>query len=50
VRGEAVLALLKSGSAASEALLALAELQRKDRNAKVRSYAAQALESLQGGK
>jgi HEAT repeat protein len=50
VRCEAILALVKSGPAASETILALAEMKRKDPNLKVRTYAAQALEKIQAGK
>ena len=47
VRCEAILALVKGGSAAKEALPVLAELQLRDRNAQVRTYAARAVEKLQ---
>jgi HEAT repeat protein len=50
VRCAAILALVRSGPAAGEAIPTLAEMQRDDRDAQVRSYAAQALEKLQGGK
>jgi vesicle coat complex subunit len=50
VRREAILAVLKCGPAASEAIPTLAEMQRNDRNPQVRSYAAQALGKLNGGK
>lgn len=50
VRCEAILALLRNGPAAKEALPTLMEMQRSDRNAQVRSYAAQALAKLQRGK
>jgi HEAT repeat protein len=50
VRREAILALLKCGPAANEAIPTLLEMQRIDRNAQVRSYAAQALAKLQDGK
>jgi len=47
VRCEAILALLKYGPGAREAIPALTEIQEKDRDARVRAYAAQALEKLQ---
>jgi HEAT repeat protein len=47
VRCEAILALLKYGPGARDAIPALTEAQRQDRNAKVRTYAAKALEKLQ---
>lgn len=50
VRCEAILALLKSDTAASEAIPTLIEMQQNDRNAQVRSYAAHALEKLRAGK
>jgi HEAT repeat protein len=50
VRGEAILALLKCGSIPSEAISVFVELQRNDRNAKVRGYASQALAKIQVGK
>src|SRR5207302_5505445 len=40
VRCEAIVALLKFGSDAKEAIPALTNIQRQDRDAKVRSYAA----------
>jgi HEAT repeat protein len=46
VRCEAILALLKYGPGAEEAIPTLAEAQTKDRDAKVRAYAARALEKL----
>jgi HEAT repeat protein len=49
VRGAAVLALLKIGPAAREAAPALAEARKSDHDAKVRSYAAKALEKIQEG-
>ena len=50
VRCAAILALVRSGPASEEAIPTLTEMQRNDRDAQVRSYAAQALEKLQGGK
>ena|ERR1035438_3194674 len=47
VRCEAILALVKCGPAAKEAVPALTEVQNQDRDAKVRSYAGKALEKLQ---
>jgi hypothetical protein len=49
VRCEAILALLKSGHDANQAIDALTELQRHDRDPKVREYAAKALKKLQNG-
>jgi HEAT repeat protein len=46
VRCEAILALLKYGPGAQEAIPLLTEVQAKDRDARVRAYAAQALEKL----
>jgi HEAT repeat protein len=46
VRCEAILALLKYGPGAGEALPDLTEIRHKDRDAKVRAYAARALEKL----
>jgi HEAT repeat protein len=46
VRCEAILALLKYGPAAEEAIPTLTEVQQKDRDAKVRGYAARALDKL----
>jgi hypothetical protein len=46
VRAEAVLAISKYGSGAGEALPALTQIRDKDRDARVRSYAAKALEKL----
>jgi HEAT repeat protein len=43
VRCEAILALVKCGPEARQAVPVLRELQRKDRDARVRSYASQAL-------
>jgi hypothetical protein len=50
VRCEAILALLKYGSGAEQAISQLAMVQKKDRDAKVRAYAAKALENLQESK
>jgi HEAT repeat protein len=50
VRCEAILALVKYGPGAREAIPALTEVRDNDRDAKVRDYAAQALEKLTGGK
>jgi HEAT repeat protein len=47
VRCEAILALLKCGSAAKESIPELAELKSRDKDAKVRSYAVRALEKLE---
>jgi HEAT repeat protein len=49
VRREAILALLKYGAGAKEAIPALTEAQEKDRDAKVRAYAAKVLEKLRDG-
>ncbi len=46
VRCEAILALLKCGPAAAQALPALADLRQRDPNAQVRRYAATAIEKL----
>jgi HEAT repeat protein len=50
VRCEAILALLKCGPGAREAIPALAEAQQKDSDAKVRTYATKALEQLKNDK
>jgi HEAT repeat protein len=50
VRREAILALLKFAPAANEAIQTLLEMQRNDRDAQVRTYAAQALAKLQDGR
>jgi HEAT repeat protein len=50
VRCEAILALPKCGPAAKEAIPALTAAQNHDRDARVRSYAAKALEKLQADK
>jgi HEAT repeat protein len=49
VRREAILALLKCGRGAREATAALAELQERDADARVRACAAQALKTLARG-
>jgi HEAT repeat protein len=49
VRCEAIVALLKFGSTARDSIPVLIELQRQDRDARVRSHAARALEKLRGG-
>ncbi len=49
VRAEAVLALLRIGSAAREASSALQERATRDRDATVRAYALKALEKVQDG-
>jgi HEAT repeat protein len=46
VRCEAILAVLKCGPSAQEAVPALTEVMHHDKDAKVRSYAAKALEKL----
>jgi HEAT repeat protein len=50
VRCEAILALLKYGPAAKEVIPPLTEVQEKDHDAKVRAYAAKALEKLKESK
>ena len=47
VRAEAVLALLRIGPAAREAFPTLREMARTDKDARVRAYAAKALEKLE---
>jgi HEAT repeat protein len=47
VRCEAILALLKFGPAAKDAVPVLDELRRRDPDAKVRDYAAKALAKLE---
>ena len=47
VRCEVVLALVKLGPAAQEAVPALVELRERDRDPKVRSYAAKAVDRIQ---
>jgi HEAT repeat protein len=49
VRREAILALLKYGPDVEQAVHALSEVHEKDRDSKVRAYAAKALEKLQAG-
>jgi len=46
VRCEVILALVKCGPVAQEAVPALTELREHDRNPKVRSYASKAVEKL----
>jgi HEAT repeat protein len=46
VRGAAILALVKFGAAAREAVPTLTRLQKQDPDARVRGYAARALEKL----
>jgi HEAT repeat protein len=48
VRSEAILALLKCGPTAKDALPQLSEVQRKDGDVQVRSYAAKALAKIEG--
>ena len=50
VRCEVILALLKCGPEAEQAVPTLAEIRRRDPNARVRDYAARALEKIQGEK
>jgi hypothetical protein len=47
VRSEAILALVKFGPTALEAVPILTELREHDRDRKVRTYANKALEKLQ---
>jgi HEAT repeat protein len=47
VRCEAILALMKLGPAAREAMPALTRMQRQDSDDQVRSFAAKALQKLQ---
>src|SRR5947209_18535561 len=47
VRREAILALMKYGPGAREAMARLADLRKNDRDAQVRNYAAKALEKLE---
>ncbi len=49
VRREAILALVKCGPAARDAAGALAHVQQRDRDARVRDYAAKALTRLNEG-
>ena len=46
VRSEAIVALLKFGPSARDALPKLEDMQRRDQSAKVRHYAARAVEKL----
>jgi HEAT repeat protein len=46
VRREAILAVMKAGPDAKEAVPVLTELQQKDRDSQVRTYAARALASM----
>jgi HEAT repeat protein len=48
VRREAILAVLKCGPAAREVMPVLTELRQRDPDPRVRSFAARALEKLQG--
>lgn len=48
VRSEVILALVKFGPAAQEAVPALIELRDRDRDPKVRSHAAKAVDKIQG--
>jgi len=48
VRAEAIVALMKCGDAAKEALSALTEMQKKDSDPQVREYAGKAVEKLRG--
>jgi HEAT repeat protein len=50
VRCEVILALVKCAPQAKEAIPELTELQKKDSDAKVRDYAAKALEKLKEAK
>jgi HEAT repeat protein len=50
VRCEVIFALVKFGSDANEAVPILTELQKLDSDARVRTYAAEALEKIQKGK
>jgi HEAT repeat protein len=50
VRREAILAVMKCGPDAKEAEPVLAELQQKDRDSQVRSYAGRALASIRDAK
>lgn len=49
VRSQAILAIVKFGPQAKAAIPVLAELQQRDRDAQVRTYAAKALEKLRDG-
>ncbi len=50
VRSEAILAVLKFGPRAKEAVPILTELQERDHDSQVRTYAAKALAKIRGGK
>ena len=50
VRREAILALMKCGDHAKEAIPLLTDVQRQDRDSQVRAFAAKALEKLQAAK
>jgi len=50
VRCEVILALVKFGFDANEAVPILTELQKSDNDARVRSYSAEALEKIQQGR
>jgi HEAT repeat protein len=50
VRCEAILALLKCGPEAQEAIPVLTEIEKTDRDVRVRDYATKALEKLTEGK
>jgi HEAT repeat protein len=50
VRREAILAVMKTGPDAQEAVPILAEMKEKDRDSQVRAYAAKALAAIQDGK
>jgi HEAT repeat protein len=50
VRCETILALLKCGPSARNAIPTLTEMQQQDSDARVRSYAGRALETLQQSK
>ena len=49
VRCEAILALVKYGPGAKDAIPVLTEVQAKERDATARAYAAEALEKLKAG-
>ena len=49
VRREAILAVMKFGRAAQEAVPCLTEMQQKDRDSQVRTYAARALAGIRDG-
>jgi HEAT repeat protein len=50
VRCEAILALLKCGPEAKTAISTLTEIEKTDRDARVRDYATRALQKMQQGK